>query len=173
MRKLFIALVIALSATTAVQAQSKVAHINSQKLLDTMPTRKKAIDDLAKIEQSGINELKEMDAAIQKAYADYMAKREGMSPAIREYEEGRITKMQQALEGRQQELDQQFQMLNQEMFKPITERVKKAVEIVSERKKLNYVIEESNTWYYKGGMDITAEVVVELLRLDAEAMKTP
>jgi Skp family chaperone for outer membrane proteins len=36
---------------------------------------------------------------------------------------------------------------------------------------LNYVIDESVTLYFKGGTDITPEVVVELLRLDAEASK--
>ena len=42
---------------------------------------------------------------------------------------------------------------------------------VSDRKKLNYVIDESVTLYFKGGMDVTAEVIVEVLKLDAEAMK--
>jgi Skp family chaperone for outer membrane proteins len=51
------------------------------------------------------------------------------------------------------------------------DRVQKSVEIVSDRKKLNYVIDESTTLYYKGGMDITNEVIIELLRLDAEATK--
>ena len=49
--------------------------------------------------------------------------------------------------------------------------VQKSVEIVSDRKKINYVIDESTTLYFKGGMDITAEVLIELLRLDAESMK--
>jgi Skp family chaperone for outer membrane proteins len=64
-----------------------------------------------------------------------------------------------------------MQMYSQDLNKPILERVQKAVEIVSDRKKLNYVIDESVTLYFKGGMDITAEVVVELMRLDAEANK--
>jgi len=29
----------------------------------------------------------------------------------------------------------------------------------------------STTLYFKGGMDITAEVLIELLRLDADSMK--
>jgi Skp family chaperone for outer membrane proteins len=48
--------------------------------------------------------------------------------------------------------------------------VKQAVDIVAERKKLNYVIDASNMLYSKGGMDITGEVVVELLKLDASAI---
>ena len=60
---------------------------------------------------------------------------------------------------------------NGELNKPILARVQKAVEIVSDRKKINYVLDESSTLYFKGGMDITAEVLVELLILDVAAMK--
>ena len=50
--------------------------------------------------------------------------------------------------------------------------MQKAVDIVAERKKLNYIIDESQAIYFKGGMDLTSEVLVELLRLDAEETKT-
>jgi Skp family chaperone for outer membrane proteins len=61
-------------------------------------------------------------------------------------------------------------MRAQELNQPIFERVKQAVDIVADRKKLNYVIDGSNMLYTKGGMDITAEVIVELLKLDAAAI---
>ena len=80
-------------------------------------------------------------------------------------------KKQQGLEDRQTALQQEMQIYTQELNKPILERVQKAVEIVSDRKKINYVLDESTTLYFKGGMDITDEVLIELLRLDAEAMK--
>ena len=80
-------------------------------------------------------------------------------------------KKQQALEERQQSLNAEMQAVSQELNKPILERVQKAVEVVSDRKKLSYVIDESVTLYFKGGMDITSEVLVELLKMDAEATK--
>ena len=46
-----------------------------------------------------------------------------------------------------------------------------AVIIVAERKKLNYIFDETVSLYFKGGIDCTAEVLTELLKLDAEAMK--
>jgi predicted helicase len=45
------------------------------------------------------------------------------------------------------------------------------IDIVAERKKLNYVLDVSATMYSKGGIDITSEVIVELLLLDAAAKK--
>jgi outer membrane protein len=94
-----------------------------------------------------------------------------MTPMLIKIEEEKLMKKQQNIQDREQGLNQEMQMYSQDLNKPILERVQKAVEIVSDRKKLNYVIDESVTLYFKGGMDITAEVVVELMRLDAEANK--
>jgi Skp family chaperone for outer membrane proteins len=80
-------------------------------------------------------------------------------------------KKQQALEDRQGQLQQEMQIYGQELNQPILERIQKAVELVADRKKVNYVIDESQTLYFKGGIDMTAEVMVELLRMDAEALK--
>jgi Skp family chaperone for outer membrane proteins len=48
---------------------------------------------------------------------------------------------------------------------------KRQVDIVAERKKMNYIIDESQAIYFKGGTDLTNEVMIELLRLDAEETK--
>jgi len=60
---------------------------------------------------------------------------------------------------------------NEELNKPILDRIQKSVEIIAERKKLNYIIDESVTLYFKGGIDCTPEVMIELLKFDAESMK--
>jgi hypothetical protein len=49
--------------------------------------------------------------------------------------------------------------------------LQKAVEIVADRKKVNYVMDVSKLLYSKMGIDITAEVKMELAKLDAESMK--
>ncbi len=170
MKKLILVLALICGAG-AVFSQSKVAHVNSQKLLDTMPSRKDAMKKLQEFETNGIKELQEMEADFNAAYAKYEKDRPNMSPMLQKIEEEKLMKKQQALQEREQSLNQEMQAYSQELNKPILERVQKSVEIVSDRKKLNYVIDESVTLYFKGGTDITAEVVVELLRLDAEAMK--
>ncbi len=154
-----------------VMAQSKVAHVNSQKLLDTLQSRKDAMNQLKEFEANGVKELQEMEADFNTALAKYEKDRPNMSPTLIKFEEEKLMKKQQGIQDRETSLNQEMQIYSQELNKPILERVQKAVEIVSDRKKLNYVIDESVTLYFKGGTDITAEVIVELLRLDAEAMK--
>ena len=86
---------------------------------------------------------------------------------MKQYEEERIQKKQQGLQQREQELQQQISLLGNELNAPILKRVQKAVKTVSISKKLNYVIDESTTLYFDGGTDITNDVMLELLRLDA------
>jgi outer membrane protein len=167
MKKLLLVLVLIVSAGSAM-AQSKVAHVNSQTLLDTIPSRKEAIRKLQEFEQAGITELKEMEADLQKAYARYQAERPSWSPTIVKIEEEKIMKKEQALQEREQSLNLEMQAYSNELNEPILKRVQEAVQIVADRKKLNYVIDESVTLYFAGGTDITAEVIVELMRLEGQ-----
>lgn len=170
MKKLLLAFAVMFSLGT-VMAQTKVGHVDSQKLLDTLPSRKLAMDKLREFEENGIKELQEMEADFNAALAKYERERPNMSPVIIKIEEEKLMKKQQNIQEREQALQQEMQIYGQELNKPILDRVQKAVEIVADRKKLSYVIDESVTLYFKGGIDITGEVIIELLRLDAEANK--
>ncbi|MEY3742812.1 MAG: OmpH family outer membrane protein [Flavobacteriia bacterium] len=152
-------------------AQTKIGHVDSQKLLDTLPSRDIAIKKLDSMKTAGMQELQLMDADFQKAYQDYGVKQAQMSPAERQIVEGRLMQKQQMLEATQASLEEGLQIMSEELNKPILDRVQKAIDIVAERKKLNYVLDVSATMYSKGGIDITSEVIVELLLLDAAASK--
>jgi outer membrane protein len=169
--KKIILIALAVFSLNTIKAQTKIAHVNSQNLLDTMPSRKIAIKQLQEFEAAGMKELQEMEADFQKAYQKYAAEQGTLSPVMRQYEEERLQKKQYALQAREQELQTQMQNLSGELNAPILKRVQKAVDIVAERKKFNYVIDESVTLFFKGGTDITSEVLVELLRLDKEETK--
>ncbi|MDR0800922.1 OmpH family outer membrane protein [Fluviicola sp.] len=172
MKKILFALALTVCAITTSQAQTKIGHVKSQTLLDTMPSRKAAIKEIKEIEAAGLKELRDMDSAVQIAYKNYMDKRATYSQTVDQYEQQRIQRMQQALEDRQQQIDQQLQVMTQEMNNVILDRVKRAVNIVATTKKFNYIIDESTTLYSAGGIDVTNEVIVELLKLEDELKKT-
>lgn len=165
MKKLLVALVVMMSVG-AVQAQSKFGHVNSQQLLDTMPSRKAAMKELSDMEERSVKELQDMEGELQKIYTVYMKDQPTMSPVMRQYEEERIQKKQQALQQREQELQQIMSARNTELNTPILKKVQDAIAIVADRKKLSYVIDETVTLYFKGGVDLTKEVMVELLLID-------
>jgi len=164
-------LLVTIFVSLSVFSQSKIGHVNSQKLLDTMQSRKIAIKKLDDFRSEGIKELQEMQKAFEVAYAKFEVNSKDMSPVLLKMEQDKLMKKQQDIEARQGELEQGLQVYNEELNKPILDRIQKAIEIVADRKKLSYVIDESATLYFKGGIDCTAEVAIEVLRLDAEALK--
>ncbi|TNE71588.1 MAG: OmpH family outer membrane protein [Bacteroidetes bacterium] len=168
MKKLLLALIVVVSAGAAM-AQMKIGHVNSQQLLDTMQSRKIAMQKLADFEKEGVAELRAMEEDLNKAIANYQAKMKDLSPVMQQIEEEKLMKKQQALEDRQQSLQYEMQAYSNELNQPILSRVQEAVKRVAELKKLNYVIDESVTLYFAGGIDITADVAAELVKLEAEA----
>jgi outer membrane protein len=169
MKKLLVAFLVVLSSSA--MAQQKFGHVNSQRLLDTMPSRRAAIETLRQFEMNGSKELQEMEADLEKAYNEFQTKQPTMSPVIQKIEEEKIMRKQQALQDREQSLNREMQAVSQDLNTPILDRIQRAVKIVAERKKLSYVIDETTTLYFAGGTDITAEVMTELLRLDKEETK--
>ena len=165
MKNLLLALAI-FAGTGSLMAQTKIAHVNSQVLLDTMPSRAEAMRKLKEFEAAGYKELQEMEADLNNAIAVYEKNRPSMSPVIIKIEEEKLMKKQQALQEREQSLGAEMQAYSQELNGPILEKVQKAVKIVADAKKINYVIDESITLYFDAGLDITQEVAAELLKLD-------
>lgn len=150
----------------SLMAQVKVGHVNSQALLDSLPARKVAMQKLKDFEQAGMKELGEMEADFNAALKKYEQERPNMSPVIIQIEEEKLMKKQQALQDREQALNYEMQAYSQELNNPILKLVQGAVQTVAERKKLNYVIDETITLYFDKTLDITAEVAAELKKLD-------
>lgn len=170
MKNILIAISLIISASSF--AQSKIGHVNSQILLDTLESRKQAIKKLDTFKLEGMKELQEMNKAFEAAYVIFQQKEKDLSPVLLKMEQEKLGRKQQELESRQQELEKGMQIYNEELTKPILDRITKAIEIVADRKKMSYIIDEGGTTLYsKGGIDCTAEVMIELLRLDAEAIK--
>ena len=153
------------------EAQMKIGHINSQVLLDTLQSRKDSMAALKQFEAEGVQELQEMNKAFESAYLRYQQNEKDWSPVIKKMEQEKLMKKQQALETRQVELEQQMQIYGQELNKPILDLVQTAVNNIAESKKLSYVLDETVTLYFQGGIDLTQEVMTELLKLEA-ALKT-
>lgn len=171
MKKLLFALLIAVIAPLAVTAQSKIAHVNSEKLIDTMPSQKKATQELKFLQDKGIEEMKELEAAAVKAITEYRGLPADSPQSVRDYAAQKAQKAQDNYETRRQQIEQQLEMMSKVLDKQILESVKEAVKIVAIRKGLNYVIDQSSA-LYTSGTDITNEVITELLKIDAKKSAT-
>lgn len=151
-------------------AQSKVAHVNSQTLLDTLPSRKKALLEIQDLNTRAEVELTELGAKIEKEYNAYMARRGTQSEQMNQYDESRLQKMQQDAQTREKEISDMLQNMTISMNEKTLKTVKDAVAVIATKKGFNYVIDESTT-LFSNGTNITSEVITELLRLDALSSK--
>ena len=89
MKKLVLALVVLMSAAT-LTAQTKIGHVNSQKLLDTLPSRKAALKDLQTISEAGEKELVEMETELNKMAQKLETERATLSPIMIKFEEEKL-----------------------------------------------------------------------------------
>lgn len=169
MKRILVGLLMMMSFGT--MAQVKIGFVDSQKLLDTMPSRKLALEKYRAHEKSLSEEFNTLRADLEKAYADYQAKQGDLTPVLRQAAEKKIMDKERSVQERQENIQQELQAYGEELNIPILDRVQKAISIISERQKLTMVVDKSTTLYFAPEMEITNIVVVELLRLEKEASK--
>lgn len=158
------------SVGNTVFAQTKIAHVNTKTVLDTIPSRKKGLQEIREITKQSEAELIELDKQIQKVYTDYMNKNSDQSQTVNQYEENRLRKMQQDLQSREQELNDDLQKMSMALNEKTYSIVVDAVKTIATKKGFQYVIDQE-TALFSGGTDITNEVITEVLKLDALTVK--
>lgn len=148
----------------------KTAHVNTQTLMDTLPSRKKALAEIAEVTKRSETELLQMDKDLQEAYNKYMSVKKDQSEQVNLYEESKLQKMQQELQNREKELTTLVQNMTITMNDKTYKIIKEAVKTVANKKGIQYIIEEA-TAVYAGGVSITNDAITELLRMDALTSK--
>lgn len=164
MKKVLAALMMVLSF--GAMAQVKIGFVDTQRLLDTMPSRKVAIQQYQEYEKSLRDELQTMAADFQKMYEDFERKAGDMTPVLRQHAEKKLMDKQRLMEERQQSMQEELQAYGEELNKPILAKVQKAIGIIAERQKLSMVVDVTSTLYYAPEMNITNVVGVELMKLE-------
>jgi len=164
LKKIAVALVLFVATTGFVNAQSKVAHINVQQLLTEMPEMKAANAELQKLQES-------LKADIQGAMTEYQSK-------ATQYNNEAASKTKEENDKRMQELanfeknigqlnqtaQQDMAKKQQDLYGPITEKAKKAIEKIAAAQGFNYVLDASpaGTVIVATGKDLMADVKKEL-----------
>ena len=92
MKRLFILLVLTLTGFTA-SAQMKLAHVNSQRLLDSLPSYIKAETDLKKFQDDGVAELGILEKQINDAYVKLDGMKDNLTPTMFKIEQEKIMGM--------------------------------------------------------------------------------
>ncbi len=163
-KKIVVAIVLFVAATSFVNAQSKVAHINVNDLLQQMPEMIAAQAELKKLQETYRADLQGAMTELQNKSTQYQNESTSKS---REENEKRVLELQEIqknIEGVEQAAMQDMQKKQGELFAPISDKAKAAIEKVAAEQGFDYVIDASQGGglIVAKGKDLLSAVKVEL-----------
>ncbi|MEQ9188399.1 MAG: OmpH family outer membrane protein [Cryomorphaceae bacterium] len=146
MKYVIIAALSLLTIGSAVQAQTKqkFGHIDSQALLDAMPERKAADTKLEEFAAQLEKQLGAMSKELEAKVQDYKANEATMSDIIAQTKAEEIQNLQQRIQAFQQNAQQSLAKKEQEVYQPILDKAKGAIEKVSAANGFTYVFDTSS-----------------------------
>lgn len=162
--KFFACLACVLFSYTATQAQSKVAHIDTQQLFAEMPEVIAAQKELEKLEKTYTtdieNSLKEFQAKAQSYAADV----ENQTEITNQARQKELESLQQNIQGFRETAAQDLQKKQVEMMRPLYDKARQAIEKVAAALGFDYVLDASQGGgvLVANGKNIMPEVKKEL-----------
>ena len=162
-RKLVV--VVVLIATTGfVNAQSKVAHIDVQELLGAMPEMKSAQAELKKLQETYRADLESSMTELKNKLTQYQNEASSISKEENEKRALELQGFERNIQEAEASAMQEMQKKQAELFAPITEKAKVAIEKVAAAQGFDYVIDASQGGglIVAKGKDLLPEVKQEL-----------
>ncbi len=163
-RKIVVALVLFISAASFVNAQSKIAHIDVTKLLADMPAMKAAEAELKKLQETYGADIQASMTELKNKYTQYQNEAPSKSKEENEKRAVELQGYEKSIGEAQQSAQQELQKKQQELFAPISEKAKAAIEKVAAAQGIDYVIDAQvgGGLIVAKGKDLLAEVKKEL-----------
>ncbi|WP_343672609.1 OmpH family outer membrane protein [Chitinophaga sp.] len=124
-------------------AQAKIAYVNMQQLVVSMPEARKAYDSLQQYQQELLKDGQALVAAYQARASEFDSTQEKLSPAIREVKMKELELAKNNIEEYRQKMEQQLSDREQKLTAPILARAKKAIADLAAEKGYVCVLDNS------------------------------
>lgn len=138
-----IALLLTLTTTLGAQ-ELKFAHIDIQKLVATLPDKVKADKALQDEANKLQSQLKIMSEELDKKYSEYMSQKDSLPDLVKSIKEKEIQDQNQRIQNYNQLAQQSLGQKEQELLKPIIEKVQKAIDEVGAENGFIYIFDVSS-----------------------------
>ncbi len=146
---------------TTVNAQSKMAHINTEELVSSMPETKALQAKLEKLGKTYDDEMKTKEVELKAKFERYNKEFESQTEATNAERTKEVQLEAQKIEQFKKEAMRDLQKQEQEGLKPILEKAMKAVEDIAAAQGFDYVL-NANTLIIKNGKDLLIDVKTKL-----------
>ncbi|RPD95977.1 OmpH family outer membrane protein [Aureibaculum marinum] len=141
-KNLLLASVLLFGAMT-VNAQSKVAHINTDELVASMPETIQMQEELKKVVQAYDADFKEQANAYQTKAQKYEQEGPTQTDAENQKRGLELQELQRKLQMYQQTAREEIQKKEFDLYKPIAEKAQKAIDDVAAEKGIEYVFDST------------------------------
>lgn len=165
LKTLLFAAVLCIGSTSFINAQSNVAHIDTQALIDAMPTAITARGELEKLAKTYEASIKDMVTEYQNKLKQYDAEASTKTEEVNAKRAQEVGEIRTSIEQYQGQAQQDLQKKEQDLFTPIYKEVKDAIQKVGKAQGFQYVLdsrEGQGTLLLADGKDLLADVKKEL-----------
>ena len=159
-----LAIAIVLFIGTQVSAQTKVAHIDLQVLMTSMPEMKTAQDQMKKIQETYDKDYKNMVTEYQTKLQKYEQEAPTAGDALNDTRSKEMQDMGSRIQQFEQTAKKELGQKELDLYKPIYEKAQKAIQKVAKAKGVNYVLDATtgSGVLFAEGIDLLADVKKEL-----------
>lgn len=163
-KKVVVALLLFVATTSFVNAQSKVAHIDVTQLLAAMPEMKSAEAELKKLQETYNADIQASMTELRNKFTQYQNEAPSKSKEENDKRAVELQGFEKNIGDAQQAAQQEFQKKQAELFAPISEKAKAAIEKVAAAQGFDYVIDAQagGGLIVARGKDLLADVKKEL-----------
>ncbi len=142
-KTLLIAVALTLGATTFTNAQSKVAHIASQELIEQMPEYTSAMNQLEKLQKTYDTEIKDMVTEAQATMKRYEAEAQTKTDEENAKRANELQQTQRTIGEYRQNAMQELQTKEMELLRPVMEKARNTIQKVAREKGYDYVLDST------------------------------
>lgn len=161
LKTLLFATVLFFGMTSFMQAQSNVAHINTQELIQAMPEMKSAQAEIEKLGKTYEADIKELATSLQNKMKQYDSEAAAQTDEENQKRVLEVQGLQRNIQEYQANAQKDLQKKEFDLLKPITEKAKAAIDKVAKAQGIQYVLDAA-TLIVSDGKDLMADVKREL-----------
>ena len=163
-KSLLFAAVLFIGATSFTMAQTKIAHINTNELIEAMPEMKTAKTDLEKLGKTYEAAIQDMAKDYQNKMKQYQAEAETKTDEENAKRAEEVQTIEQSIRQYQSTAQQDIQKKETELMKPIFDKAKAAIQKIGKAQGFQYVLDstQGSGVLLADGKDLMADVKKEL-----------
>ncbi len=167
MKKIFsiaMLMVFFLGMNATANAQNKLGHIDTNELLQMMPGREQASQELEKFARELETQFTAMQREFQTKYQDYLENQETLSQLIRQSRERELSSLQERIMEFQESAQEELMQEENRLLQPIVDKARNAIEEVAKENGYTYIFDLSVgvVLYSEPGDDIMPLVKAKL-----------